>query len=490
MKDGQALSPSLILLCCALLGSGCVSPGELHLWPLFDLDRPYGGQHRYQLQLLWPLVNVDTTGEKASHAVRPLYSYDGNTRSGTVLLPLLWYRWNSPEYLHLAPIYWSTRGPAQGDYFTHLWPLVGSWRQGNDEGWLAAGGWFFHMESATERLDGMAVPPMFYQRSKDKDAYRYLALNYYRSHTPYSDAYTLFPLLWWETSGKAGKSYRRRELFPLFSVEEQQGDYRRTRLLWPLVSWEQRADGYDHHLLAYLINWGKSSDSRYSTVLPFYGHSRSPERETLLIPPLLFYRSAWQQSRGMSGQEGYWWPWVGWRRRFDAAEDGSQRVFEDRVSFLSGVVRYTRYPFQNGWEISPLWPLVQLRHFPEQTHHRLWPLYRYDAYARPRNEQHIHALAELVAIRHAERMSGDLSFLLRPFTYQSTPGGDYELRVLWKLFEARRQGPATRWGLNPLFYFRRDPQSERKLFLGGLVGYGRDQEQRFLRLFWFIDLPL
>lgn len=152
------------------------------LFPLYgathekDLDRTYWGGNLLVLtdrpdggavDVLWPIFHHESRGDSWNTRLFPLLSIDRSGDSGhTHLWPLFGKSWNGDETswstvfplfggssapdrwsAHAFPVLWLKRSPS-ADH-THVWPLFGTWRSGDDRrGWTAAWPLIRYEESA------------------------------------------------------------------------------------------------------------------------------------------------------------------------------------------------------------------------------------------------------------------------------------------------------------------------------------------------------
>lgn len=526
----------VLLLLGVGLFVGCSSTGEVRLWPVLDVHTPPAATGK-QVKVLWPVVEVDTTGEKAAWAVRPIVSYNGPRGRGSFLWPFGSFATRPDSALKIWPLYsWKAWDEERESGQHTLVPLGGYWHNERAQHWMFGPALYYRQKEreTKRRVDGMAIPPWLYDR--DDDSSFFLLLNYYRHQTPDSVDHVWFPFVWWSDHGDPeGRRTKHRELFPLVGVQRVYGqdEVRRTRVrvAWPLAHFEWGPEANWNQILFYLLSWRHHQGQLAAlNVLPFFSYSPSH----FSLPFLGYCRWDSTQEGSQPGKSGWAaWPFVTHSQTFAAEGATGTRLTQDRWSYLAGLIghieepeisartyfwplfdrrqQWTReperrlvhrsqsyllglvqadqWPLADHRQVSPLYPLISYESGPDVYSHRFWPLYRYEARGDHGEQKSFHALAELLTVRRGQEISAGPQVLLRPFSYQSTGDGDHDLRLFWKLFESRRVGDDRLWGLHPLVYSRSRDDSSTFLILGGLVGSRSDGERRSIRVLWLFDIP-
>lgn len=553
----------LLLVLTIVAGLVGCSASEVRLWPLLDVERPAGAESGVHAEVLWPLVEVDTTDD-VEFAVRPLLSYDSGAGKGSFLWPLGWFDVDNPLF-SFWPLYSWAQWDEEKRSGHHFFLPLGGYRQKRDaRSWWFGPGLFgrfgqgedgvvhaglippfasYSNESDTERTIGGLVPPFYYHRENDERSL--LLVNYYRHRSDQQSSDVFFPLLWSRDRAVGERQESHREFFPLLgwtravdASHEEPVRKTRVRALWPLSSVEWGPEAGASQLLM-LAGWRREGGEVVShRVLPFYATGLNYSA----VPLLGFGRWDWRTDDRVGRRAHGWvaWPFIRHQQHSHRAETTESWVQQhDAWEFVAGLVGKTTQFDEGGAEVGyghRVWPIYDYNttteghEFPasrlamfagtlrsvsstdyrqfgfpypfgnyersgESTSHRLWPLYRYrsrpstdpGAEAGGRNVEFT-ALVELISVRRGVDISEGPGVLLRPFTYQETGLGDYELRLFWKLFESGQRGDESRWGLHPLFYTRSSEKRSAWFLLGGLLGRLHDSRGSRTRLLWFFDL--
>lgn len=448
---------------------------DIPLWPLLRIEKPgTASEHGSNIEVLWPLFELDNTKPKPAFAVRPLVSYDANLKTGTFLFPIGWF---GKESLCLAPILWTDWG--KNPHFL-LAPIYGQW-EGRETGYIIGPGLFLRSSSPEREKIGSLIPPIFRIKSIDANDQRDWVLNYYQRRGDSRNDTALFPFFWWRSAETEDRHWTNREAYPFFGIRREsdsQGEKsRRVRVLWPLAEVADHRDGYERNLLGYAVQWGKDDDAQWHAILPFYYRKESTEKNTFALPMLGFYTHSNQAT-----DEHRWlaWPFAGHRV--------TPKI--DAWNFLSGLIQYRESKPAGSRTLAPFWPLAEWKSTPDSTRHRFWPLYRYNLQKGQTPRKRFFALAEMIGYQEGERLESGFGFLLRPITFQQSNSGETHFRFLWKLFESHTTPERRTWAINPLFYSRTDRDSKRWDFLGGVFGLKRQADQTSVRALWFLNIRI
>jgi hypothetical protein len=525
---------SLPVRCLALLAwilplalaGGCAT-GEVHLWPVVDIEKKTelaqpapaeeGSKEAasgYQVRVLWPIFELDTTGQGIKHAVRPLYSYDGVKKRGSILWPVVFYGFRSQEdrYLALVPLYFGGREGKQT--WKVLFPLAGRFEGADYRRYFILP--FLDSQKDDAHFRGLLLPPLLFGKD-DHDHSRWgVILNYLYGDKPGASHHVLFPIVfhWSEVETNSARSEATSEeppvschllMPPIFyrnTKEAPSGRLEAKLYLLPLYchSWGPQRQRYAIGVLPWmdfegvaatsLLGWShdlrKNRQKKEFEAFPFYASGRDGDNFEYKISGLGL--SCWRSEDTHLGVPGRnrgwaWWPVFGHATGIDAAT--SEPNDQSGWRALGGLTRYTQS--DSRYNLALLWPVQEISRKGGKRHNRFWPLYRYSADER---KTEFIALAEIFSYRRDVELRSGIRFLLHPVSYQRTEEGDHDFRFLWKLVESRAEKGRSITALNPLFYHRSSPEASRDLILSGLLGCGRDGESRFIRLFWFVDIPL
>lgn len=475
MKTTIHRTSLFFLLLINALPTASLVGAEIPLWPLLRMEKSRTeSEQGSNIEVLWPLVALDTTKPKTAFAVRPLISYDANRKTGTFLFPIGWF---GSQHLIVAPILWTDWG--EKPHFV-LAPIYGQWK-GRETGYVIGPGLFLRSSGPERERIGSVVPLIFRIKSNDGNDQRDWVLTYYQRRGDARKDTALFPFAW-SRSGKTGDlHWTNLEVYPLFGIRREsdsQGEKsRRVWVLWPLADVTDHRDGYKRNLVGYTVQWGKKDDAQWHAILPLYYLKDSTEKHTFALPMLGFYRHL---NRATGEHRWLAWPFAGHR----------QTPETDAWHYLSGLIQYRESKSAESQTLAPLWPLVEWESTPDLTRHRFWPLYRYTAQKGPAAERRFFALAEMIGYQNGERLEGGFWFLLRPVTFQQSNSGEKHVRWLWKLVESHTTHESRAWAINPLFHSFTDLDSKRWDFLGGLFGMKRRENQTSVRALWFLNFRL
>ncbi|MBI4568828.1 MAG: hypothetical protein HY719_10570, partial [Planctomycetes bacterium] len=448
--------------------------------PFFSyLEEPE--RDRTQLDVLYPLLSRRTDGKSSATRLIPLAYYknvvrpDGTYDWDVVLIP----------FLFLGD---SNDADREGAYLGVM-PFGGTLK-----GFLGK-----------EHIDFVLFPAYYH------------AMDMYG----YSTYFTPFPFVGWGSGGGKDSLI----IWPFYgNVNKHAADgalkYDRTTILWPVVNWQTNDTNTPEPesvfaLFPFYGQWitenretGEVVRRKYSVLWPLFQHARDDR-----------VRRFFDQEREVNFalQRTYWglfWPLGAWETGFDLArgEVRERRLLpfywytrrrgreETRVMFpiywhdhYAG--RANGRPFVNDYyAVAPvLW--YDSREYTVEgvttdTHwFKVWPFFsseKEDGGAR---------LVEVLSPFPAPRNEGwdrTLGPLWRLFEYRSLPEGDSLVRVLGPVFKHRWSENESETHLLPI-YSRHEVRSlglDRTDLFWGLFGWGREHGQPFLKLFFFLEVPL
>ncbi len=511
-----AIQAMLALVLATL--TGCSLSREVPLWPIVDLDRPVvadskassGSREALKLSLFWPLFRLDTTEPEPKHYSFPLYSYNGNSQKGSFASGIVQYGHGSRRYFTVFPLYWW--GKDEKESWHHLFPLAGKNRSQNES--LTYVLPYFSSEDSSGWVSGLIVPPVLMSRSHDGEDGWLWFLNTFRSWTPQRDYFFSFPFVMRDSKEIADGSEVGTYVFPTAYFKRQYDSdgevLSSTTSVWPLyksvaTDTETSTDvlrfptvSFDGIQSRSLLGWGTTASDDQTTerfeFFPFYARQEGTDnvRSETRIPLLgLSWWNNWQQrSRAFATEwrretSTGWaaWPFFGVSR---TPSKGEVAELATHQRGAGGLYRYDHDP-GHSWRLALLYPLQEVSESGNDSAHRVWPLYRY---SNDGGNRTLVSMAEIIGVRHCGKLDDSPPFFLHPISYQDTRDGDYHFRFLWKLLESRREAENTMWAVQPLIYQRNEPNLERFLLLGGLFGFGRDDDQDWLRLLWLFNFDL
>lgn len=432
---------SLLLL--LLLLAACAAPGGAT-----SRERP--------LELFW---DREEGGGARTSQIRPFYwrREDERGKQVNVLAGLVRYRENERfRYFHVFPIasYTARTSPQElRSWFLAVWPfvLVGS----NDFLLLPFGG----VTRGFLGIDELVMVTPFYIRSRWVSKHR-------TDPTTFTVRSILWPFIAWGSDGKPG-GRRKFRVAPFYGRSLRRGGERAGFVLWPFYTWRR-----------------KSEVDRGFFLFPFYGKDRTPTQvhTTILFP--FYHRSEdlltgardvavwpfWRRAGGADGAEVHrYWPAVEYRRhRWNTTQYVAWPFW--RRSYREDARGYDRLtwllPFYNRFEhVSKLDRSVE-------TKTLVWPAARWYRYPDGGKELMIPTLLP----SHGRQLREYLD-PIRPFVSlwhrRTHPNGDRDTSALFGLYLARRTG-----------------ETKKVRLLGGLIGWDRREDGRYLRLLWAIRLRI
>jgi hypothetical protein len=526
MTNQNHLPVFILCIPLILLASGCATK-EVHLWPILDVapdplndsdqSEPQNTEvlsHGSRVRALWPIFELDTTGSAAKHAVRPIYSYNGEDKEGSVFWPLVRFGFKGEDdhFFHLFPLYFN--GRKGGKSWNVFFPLAGKLDGQKTGNWLFIFP-YINREQGDKHFRGVVVPPLIFGKDAAADSKWGLILNYFYSEKPGESLYTFFPFFIKRSKVQekppevVGAKTSRETVHDLFvlpfyyhhSVENESQQLESDFYLGPLYQrslspgYQKRAFGlvpwinFDEFYFTSILGWSSKNqnetEKKSLEIFPFYSTESDDNHYEHALPGLGLYRWSHQKTHmGVRGaNRGWaWWPLFGIAQGFD--NDSREPNGRSGWRALAGLLRYSKNISQHN--LSLLFPLHEVSGNDKKQHHRFWPLYRYSSSDK---KTEFSALAEIFASRKSSELTSDFRFLLHPISYQGIESGDYDFRFLWKLIEARSAKGESIKAFNPFFYSRSTPDESRTLFMGGLFGWGRDGEDRFTRVFWGFNFP-
>ncbi|MEM7232209.1 MAG: hypothetical protein AAF517_08550 [Planctomycetota bacterium] len=507
----------LTLVILASLLSGCSLSREIRLWPLIDLDRSppnHDGTDTagIDLDLVWPFFGLNTQGPIRSH-LWPVYGVDTGSGDGWFASWLIHYSTGTRKSFTAFPFYWW--GQVGETSWHYLIPIAGQTRTPHESTTFVVP--YVAHENREYSVKGLLVPPILMGKAAERDEGWLWAINTLRFWEPDASSTYFFPFASWGGEDSEDRQGSWFWVFPSFYHEERVRDGREESetAFWPLLSRVDTRDDqglefglvptwtFDGPRLRKVLGWRERSDSRGAArgfeSFPLYAQREvfsdrealesggDPIGEEWRVPLVGF--ATWSGVRwknGVSAESDGWalWPWYS-RSTSEGTIDGdAQRAVHTRA--LAGLIRTDHDPDTSSrWSV--LYPFQEAERHSSGHSHRLWPLYRYRSEGGQRS---LVTVGELLGVRRGDDIDESPLFFLHPISYQSTPGGDYDFRLLWKWIESRKKGPKTKWALHPLVYRRDEPDQERSLLLGGLIGLGRDRDREFLRLLWLFDVDI
>lgn len=411
--------------------------------------------------VLWPFIHWRTVGGETEWGVRPLFNVRRSSSADRRDLDILW------------PLIKWERDEDRLDW--RLFPFAGGWRVNRQMGdpdryfiafplvWLQRDPLHRntiilpYMRIREAEREGQvtfdALLPLFFRARDDRNAEQttFLFPFLWRRERGELAEFDIFPLYW----HRWGAPPHRLLILPLFGESEDidtEGNVlERTRMilppLWVKSEWnngQQRRTS----LLWPLIAWGGGGGTRLNRFLPLYSYQEYTQSgegfqsRDLFVPPVLIarhYQAGELYERRVTSPLFWWW----W-----GPDSG------DRLTESWGV-----YPLFNGGSTETV-------------------------------GTHFSVFDPLFFIEGTETHSR-FALLWRLFHRTESEDGD-SLReeALWRLYHRTRDGDRSRVSIFPFLTFEREPHHRRAAFLWRVFELTREPEGRFLRLFFSPRIPL
>jgi hypothetical protein len=441
----------------------------LHLPPLYwSTNQPNGHGTNALLPFYWKQKN-----ESDSNAIYSPFIYKGENKR------------TDSRYLHVPPFYWHTESGASTASIhtstTVLAPIYYNKETENRRDWAIMpflfkgenkknGDSYLHLpplywSSKSERKDESLtlIAPLYLDSQSYKHNYQSIMGLFWRSESPTHTNYTMFPNVFYK--GAKDSEDKDLTLFPVFGYERY-GESRSVSVLWPLMKCQTKGDDYKAWALP-LFYGHKTGTKRFQMAFPLYWNIEDRDGRALHIWPLLAYErdndggraysTLWPMLSYESGPNRsafYLRPFLTHLRTEESAIDAFYPLFYRRQSLEKEQVVDQRFWF--------LWPLFDRKKnskkatassfgyaFRHQwtegkgTNSQLfWRLYSYewDAVAEKTKLQLLYGLV------YRERSQDVSKLKFRPLfsyeTYKTHGGGDY-VSFLSGLFSYERFGTHT-----------------------------------------------
>jgi hypothetical protein len=453
---------ALWVLCAPFLG--CAGP-RVNLWPIYFQETSASpgvpGQLTTRIEIGGPLFVIEKSPGRLYHSLRPIYNYERDDAQGFHRTQYVW-----PLGLE------SSRG---GDHYVHrFFPFFFYSRMGQ-------------ASSGREVVRGMI-----------------LVLAFWGSQPPDGGYFALFPF-WGVLKGVIADRFTF-TMFP-FSSRYEHGQYTRHDLVWPIISWGGTPDGrqqtlriwpiyvhkrmegaYDEHYVLWpIIRWGEEQwatrdgpmTRRRWAVNPFAGAQTTLDSRGDVVAWRRDYLGFKHKADLREGREASAWSAVlGLVRSEQSPDKEDFRIFPlyQRTTFygrggretgrewtrrrflyvLLWLDRDTREPERDksGTVVAPLYWRTTTLHtggpYAGRTDSRtsLWPLMTWDREAD--GSRHFW-LPSYAWKDSSEGYKRNIRPLVDLFQHHSSPGGETETRVLWRLYH-RKVVPTGRYVSVPLLW--------------------------------------
>ncbi|MEO0480761.1 MAG: hypothetical protein AAF196_14890 [Planctomycetota bacterium] len=468
-----------LILLAILACTGCTwLPNEFNLSPLYRQRLDKDG-NLLELDVLWPLIHIekDPVDQDLDIRLRPFVrrleiSEDENWIAG----------YDAVEYQYLAPL--------------------GLYRRDGEQ----TRSRFFPLWSYTDRIgsDGLRE----------------------------TDWYALFPLFWGGTREDGEEDYFGFFPFyadlPNFLIQE-----RITYILFPLYTRTKKSGRTGHHILWPLGGWGvrdETGEVLWARALPFFSRTDHTETtHTTILWPFISWGVTnksgpdpvhrwliWPFFGRTESESGRAWGWTFLNPFFQYLEIEGRRKkldlfwpifrYEEDLSESSPVYQWWVWPLvartvtNDQWAWNFLWPLIWWQEYddPEGLQQQRWFLPFYWTVNRDGVDESTDDFDHVWPVYHRDVVTypdgteeGEWS-LLSPFPYRdSTARGISEAYDwLWTLARRRWRGDDDRFELFAHLYSSRTRGDHVQKSVPFLFNYEDDGEDRVLRLFQFIPIPL
>jgi hypothetical protein len=418
--------------------------------PLFSFWN-YGNEEIDNWDLLWPIGERDVTLMENKSRVLIF----GQTEEFKALThesfyhsywmwPLVWFKSETgrPFSSLIIPFYGNYNNFLISDKVNFiLFPIYSRFQRKDaiSTNWF----WPFYNQTKGEHINRFRLFP-FYSKSMRENGWIYRSYLWPFFHTQHSlnpqqpaDAWFFFPFY-----GKSNYN------FPKIKKNKKA-----TTVLWPFYTYYQTT--YADH--------PEKNRSR-THLYPFYVHSdQMQEKGSKIRYYWPFYGS---RKRGKVDYKFIIWPfWNHW------STDLTHQNFRETTFFFPFYLHTTQHHLQKG-VISD-----------KKTHGRLWPLYRFNSH----NQDFSYNFLALFPY-YEEAIERNYSPLWTLYSYKHFRGVTSQ-EFLWGLFYSRKSADHHHCSIFPLIEYDHAHNGDYQVdFLKGLIGWGKTEGKRELKLLWFIHL--
>jgi len=392
-----------------------------------------------------------------------------------------------------------------------LWPLGSIKEQFQQRSWwfATALGWNFDVNDPESRHRLWLLPLWF--SGKDAQGENYAALFPLGGHLHEflgrdKIEWWLFPLyfetdindvhsetwMWPIYSNTKGKNVERFRVFPFYGRSSLREDWRKWFVMWPFYS----AGEYTY----------KGSQGGGWMLFPIAGHMKLSDQETwYVIPPLFRYMKNGEQTKQylpwpiIQKSDGptkkfYIWPLYGWKKTEDISTEFALYPIFIRQDIERPTERIERRV------VAPIWHWEKRLGKDEagkvvktnSTYQKLWPFYSFSEKAGPGGTTSHFRCLELSPLRNVGGLERNWIRLWTLAEHHKEPGFT-ETEVLWGMYRRVLRGTEYRnTSIFPLVEWGKDVDRQRDGWqIGkGLLGYGKDEGKKRLKLLWFLDIPV
>jgi hypothetical protein len=394
----------------------------------------------YTRNTLFPIWWSKTNLTNSTNILLPLWYYktDTNGSHKTVgITPLYWYHKNNSYVTNtLYPIWFTTK---DSNYYSNfLFPLF-NYQKKSDLVKLHI--YPFIYSSTTPKLKYFLLFPLYYNETK-------------RELGQTNKLTMLTPLIWITKDSSHNLDYSWRVL-PLFTHKYFKDDnYSKTsNSLFPLyfnvVKRDSNTITNKEHILFPIVWSFTSTNSKWFTFVPLMYYNKNQTSRNLAITPLF-----WSINNAKK-QQNLLWPLYNYNR----FKDSSNTSFN--IAYV--LFRYQKTNKVKAWNIA--WPLVQRIKGDNYSYFHAAPIVWYKKsdsmnylsiqplfFSQKTNEyKRFQLLWQLYSYRKTFNIKTTHSFLWRTFYNTKYTNGDYENRLLYKLYVNNKKDSITEKTLLPLY---------------------------------------
>ncbi len=427
-----------------------------------------------------PLVGMELEAEMHERVVRPFYtrraSADGTYLRTQVLWPLwLYERKDERRRIQLLPLYYYFRDVHRyGDVVDDesdwsLFPVVWGGRSTRDGGYFAIFPLGGQMKGLIARDEiRFALFPLWFQiRDKGHVATSWLWPIFTRGHGGGMDTFRLWPL--YGRRVKHGKYDRRFYAWPFVYREEfdlHRAQPGRRGMTWPFWTYEHSARRDYRSVLWPFFSVLDHHQGNYREVAapwPFFVRRDGASRKRQVWPLFTGFTSGGRETHHVA------WPFIFYSK--DTSEVGVTRSQTSVALFL----REERIVWHERDE--------------QYLYSRVWPFFNYEQW--PDGSSRTNLLSPLW-FRDPQGFDYQYAPVFTLYHHERHPDGSKLSWALWNLYRHERTAERNEWRVGPLVRYAADATADTRRFdlLGGLLGIGREQGVRSLRLAWIIKIPL
>lgn len=431
------------------------------LFPLYYREKL---ANKTTITAITPLFWKTKSPEMKSHVLFPIWwSKTDSFQKSRTLFPLFHYqssRDNAHKLIGITPLYWYYK---DGSYTSKtLFPL---WFNKKDTGKYAYQSNFIFPLVYTYQSENKSTlhvyPLVFANKTPAKKSFLFIPLYFHdiRFSKTSTERRTMLTPLVWINRDSNDVIFNRFRILPLFWHKSLQGKYysKTSNTLFPIYFDVKKQSSNDSaitnitrkHVLFPIVWSFVSNNSKSLTLFPVYHFNKDTLSQNLAITPLFW------SIKNVKKEQHFLWPLYNYNR----LKDNSNTRFN--IAYF--LYRYQKTDKVKSWSF--LWPLVQRIKGNNYSYFHAAPFVWYKKSdsmnyfsvqplffsQRTNVSKRFQLLWQLYSYRHTFNVKTTNSFLWRTFYKDQYVNGDYETRLLYKLYADVKKDSSTERGLFPLY---------------------------------------